>query len=185
MLYREGACEEAKICVSGSSRPASWLMWWCVAGAPGAVSACDCSPARIKQCSWSALNDGRDVGEIQVQPALGTPHTPGLDIKDCPLARGNQIWLSGKQIFMPACLTDNQIFHIFVHIYYIGQVKISLGQPVLAFYLPDGQVVQKVNVEPCTQPTNQSFFYNLLSLNNWCRVVLNHKQFPQTRPCYS
>jgi hypothetical protein len=48
-----------------------------------------------------------------------------LDIKDCPLARGNQIWLSGKQIFMPACPTDNQIFHIFVHIYYIGQVKLS------------------------------------------------------------
>jgi hypothetical protein len=62
---------------------------------------------------------------------------PGLDIKDCPLARGNQVWLSGKQIFMPACPTDNQIFHIFVHIiiYYIGQGKISLGQSVLAFYL--------------------------------------------------
>jgi hypothetical protein len=59
----------------------------------------------------------------------------GLNIKDCPLARDNQIWLSGKQTFMPACLTDNQIFHILVHIYYIGQVKISLGQPVLAFYL--------------------------------------------------
>jgi hypothetical protein len=50
---------------------------------------------------------------------------------------------------MLACPTNNQIFHIFVRIYYIGQVKISLGQPVLAFYLPDGQVVQKVNVEPC------------------------------------
>jgi hypothetical protein len=30
------------------------------------------------------------------------PHSSysGLDIKDCPLARGNQIWLLGKQIFM-------------------------------------------------------------------------------------
>jgi hypothetical protein len=36
----------------------------------------------------------------------------------------------GKQIFMPACPTDNQIFHILVHIYYIGQVNISFGQPV-------------------------------------------------------
>jgi hypothetical protein len=40
----------------------------------------------------------------------------GLDTKDCPLARDNQIWLSDKQIFMPTCLTDNQIFHIFVDV---------------------------------------------------------------------
>jgi hypothetical protein len=40
----------------------------------------------------------------------------GLDTKDCPLARDNQIWLKGKQIFMTTCPTDNQIFHIFVDI---------------------------------------------------------------------
>jgi hypothetical protein len=70
----------------------------------------------------------------------------GLDIKDCPLARDNQIWLPGKQIFMSTCPTDIQIFHIFVDIYYIGQVKISFGQPVLTLHFPDG-LVQK-NVEP-------------------------------------
>jgi hypothetical protein len=45
-------------------------------------------------------------------------------------------------------LPDGQpnISHL-VHIYYIGQVKIYLRQAVLAFYLPDGQVVKKVNVE--------------------------------------
>jgi hypothetical protein len=37
----------------------------------------------------------------------------GLDIQDCPLA---QIWLSGKQIFMQTCPTDNQIFSFFVAI---------------------------------------------------------------------
>jgi hypothetical protein len=29
-------------------------------------------------------------------PSHGYKLTPGLDTKDCPLARGNQIWLSGK-----------------------------------------------------------------------------------------
>jgi hypothetical protein len=60
----------------------------------------------------------------------------GLDIKDCPLARDNQIWLSGKQIFMPACPTDNQIFHILVHIYYIGQVKSLSGNQFYPFTCP-------------------------------------------------
>jgi type IV secretory pathway ATPase VirB11/archaellum biosynthesis ATPase len=46
------------------------------------------------------------------------------------------------------CQADLHASQFIVHIYYIGQVKISLRQPVLAFYLPDGQVVQKVNVEP-------------------------------------
>jgi hypothetical protein len=86
----------------------------------------------------------------------------GLDIKDCSFARGNQFWLSGKQIFMPACPTDNQTFHVFVHIYYIGQVKISFGQPVLAFYLPDGQVVQKVNVEPWME-NGKAYIYHTLA----------------------
>jgi hypothetical protein len=31
---------------------------------------------------------------------------------------------------------------------HIQQVKISFGQPVLTLHLPDGLVVQKVNVEP-------------------------------------
>jgi hypothetical protein len=30
-----------------------------------------------------------------------------------------------------------------------GEVKIIFGQPVLTLYLPDRQVLQKVNVEPC------------------------------------
>jgi hypothetical protein len=34
---------------------------------------------------------------------------PGLDMKDCRLARDNQIWLSGKQIPMQTCPPDNQI----------------------------------------------------------------------------
>jgi hypothetical protein len=62
-------------------------------------------------------------------------HHKRIKLRARPLARDNQSWLSGKQIFMPACPMDNQIFHIFVHIYYIGQVKISLGQPVLALKL--------------------------------------------------
>jgi hypothetical protein len=32
----------------------------------------------------------------------------GLHTKDCPLARNNKIWLSGKQIFMQICPTDNK-----------------------------------------------------------------------------
>jgi hypothetical protein len=71
-----------------------------------------------------------------------------LDTKDYPHERDNQIWLSGKQIFMPTCPTDNQIFHISVDIKYRGQVKISFRQPVLTLHLPDGLVVQKVIVEP-------------------------------------
>jgi hypothetical protein len=54
----------------------------------------------------------------------------GLDIKDCLLARGNQIFLSGKQNSMYTCPTDNQIFCCFVAIGHIGQVKFSFGQPV-------------------------------------------------------
>jgi hypothetical protein len=42
---------------------------------------------------------------------------------------------------MPTSLMDNQIIHIFVDMYYIGQV--------LTLHLPDGLVVQKVHVEPC------------------------------------
>jgi hypothetical protein len=67
----------------------------------------------------------------------------GLNTKDCPLARDNQIWQSGKQISMQTCPTDNQLFCYFEH---IGQVKISFGQPVLTVHLPDGQVVQRVTV---------------------------------------
>jgi hypothetical protein len=38
----------------------------------------------------------------------------GLDIKDCPLAQGNQVWLSGKQIPLHTCPTDHPIFCFFV-----------------------------------------------------------------------
>jgi hypothetical protein len=47
---------------------------------------------------------------------LGLDERTGLDTKDCPLARDNQIWLSGKQISMQTCPMDNQIFCFFVEI---------------------------------------------------------------------
>jgi hypothetical protein len=65
----------------------------------------------------------------------------GLDTKDCPLARDNQIWLSGKQISMQTCPSDNHIFPIFVDIQNIGQVKISFGQPVLTLRTSGSQRV--------------------------------------------
>jgi hypothetical protein len=43
-------------------------------------------------------------------------YNTGLDTKDCPFARDNQIWVSGKQISMQTCPTDNQIFCFFVDI---------------------------------------------------------------------
>jgi hypothetical protein len=45
-----------------------------------------------------------------------TDTAPGLDAKDCPLARDNPTWLECKQIFMPTLPTDHQIFHVFVDI---------------------------------------------------------------------
>jgi hypothetical protein len=42
------------------------------------------------------------------------PLHSGLDTKDCLLARGNQIWLTGKRISIQTCPTDNQIFCFFL-----------------------------------------------------------------------
>jgi hypothetical protein len=38
----------------------------------------------------------------------------GLDNKDCLLAQDNQIWLSGKQILLQTCPTDNHMCFVFL-----------------------------------------------------------------------
>jgi hypothetical protein len=69
--------------------------------------------------------------------------------KDCPLARDNHVWLTGQADFhadLPYRQSSIKLFcQYFAH---WTSLVLSFGQPVLILYLPNGQVAQKVSVEP-------------------------------------
>jgi hypothetical protein len=88
---------------------------------------------------------------MEVQTWIHTKDLPGTTNVCCLVSR----------FCMP---TDNQIFRN-VEIEHIGQVKISFGQLGFSMYLPDGLVVQKINVEPCHvyKPSTEAVFHDYFS----------------------
>jgi hypothetical protein len=61
---------------------------------------------------WGSGRRERRAGRVQglISGKLRLA-SAGIDTKDCPLARDNQIRLSGKQIPMQTCPPDNQIVY--------------------------------------------------------------------------